>query len=150
MIFISHRGNLEGKKLKFENNIDYIENALFSGFDVEIDVWYINQKLFLGHDYHQYDVSLGWLIENEKKLWVHCKNIDSVIFLKNTPLNYFWHETDKMTLTSKGYIWAYPSIDKIPNSIDVLPETYGNSKFHNNTLGICSDFIKIFKENYKK
>ena len=36
-------------------------------------------------------------------------------------LNYFWHQEDKVTLTSKGYLWAYPGVI-CDNAITVLPE----------------------------
>ena len=39
MIYISHRGNIEGKSEKNENNPEYIMKAVDKGFDVEIDVW---------------------------------------------------------------------------------------------------------------
>lgn len=52
MILISHRGNLMGKT-SYENEPDYIMNAIKEGFDVEIDVWYQNNTLYLGHDYAQ-------------------------------------------------------------------------------------------------
>ena len=35
MILISHRGNLNGKKVDEENSPKYIEKALKEGFDVE-------------------------------------------------------------------------------------------------------------------
>ena len=39
MILISHRGNIFGPNKKDENKIEYVENALNLGFDVEIDVF---------------------------------------------------------------------------------------------------------------
>ena len=50
MVIISHRGNLDGRKPGRENKPDYIQEALDAGYDVEIDVWMINNELFLGHD----------------------------------------------------------------------------------------------------
>ena len=41
MILISHRGNLDGKELSFENRPDYIDKAIRHGFDVEIDIRYL-------------------------------------------------------------------------------------------------------------
>lgn len=148
MIFISHRGNLNGKNIENENKIDYIENALFLDFDVEIDVWLFNDSLFLGHDKPLYNIEENWLLKNKNKLWIHCKNIDALLFFNNKDFNYFWHENDKVTLTSKGYIWAYPSLEKIKNSIDVRPEIYSEEKYGFNTLGICSDYIEKYKKEY--
>jgi hypothetical protein len=50
MILISHRGNLNGKDVDNENNPLYIDRALGKGYDVEVDVWYVNGKWYLGHD----------------------------------------------------------------------------------------------------
>lgn len=56
MIFISHRGNLNGPNKIEENKIEYIEEALNKKFDVEIDLWFVNKNFFLGHDKPQYKV----------------------------------------------------------------------------------------------
>jgi hypothetical protein len=47
MILIAHRGNLNGPNKESENMPDYINIAIEKGFYVEIDVWLINNKLFL-------------------------------------------------------------------------------------------------------
>ncbi len=46
MIYISHRGNLEGPTKDFENKPEYIENAISQGYEVEIDVWFKNNNFF--------------------------------------------------------------------------------------------------------
>ena len=38
MKLISHRGNINGKIEKFENNPNYIDTAIEQGYDVEIDL----------------------------------------------------------------------------------------------------------------
>ena len=48
MILISHRGNINGRIPEKENRPQYIETTLVSGYDVEVDVWYVNGKLMLG------------------------------------------------------------------------------------------------------
>ena len=50
MIFIAHRGNITEKNKLLENLPEYISEALKKGFNVEIDVWSINNKFFLGHN----------------------------------------------------------------------------------------------------
>jgi hypothetical protein len=74
MILISHRGNIQGKIPSSENHPDYIDRAIKAGYNVEIDVRYINGKLHLGHDTPDYSVTLEWLEQRQDKLWVHCKN----------------------------------------------------------------------------
>ena len=73
MILISHRGNINGKNVEMENHPSYIDTALNLWYDVEIDVWYIDGVLFLGHDNPQYEVSLEWLEHRSPSLWIHCK-----------------------------------------------------------------------------
>jgi hypothetical protein len=117
--------------------------AIAMGYDVEIDVWKVGDKLYLGHDEPQYEINEEWFIDRINNLWVHCKNVESLIWVSNTKLHYFWHEHDTVTLTSKNYIWAYPGKQPILNSVAVMPEI--NNEDTNNCLGICSDFIKNFK-----
>ena len=73
MRFISHRGNINGKKLDKENNPDYIKRALNLGYDVEIDVWYEDGNFKLGHDNPEHMVSKSFLYK--EGLWLHCKTI---------------------------------------------------------------------------
>jgi hypothetical protein len=147
-LLISHRGNISGKNPTKENSLVYILNALEQGYDVEIDVWNINEnELYLGHDEPQYKVTLDWLKLYSSDLWVHCKNINALLFFKDVPwrynFNYFWHENDTVTLTSKGYIWAYPGKQPISKSIAVLPETYNENV--QGCFGVCSDYIEKYK-----
>ena len=75
MIFISHRGNLEGKNTELENSEKYILNAISHGFDVEVDVWLIGDELYLGHDKPQYPTSLKFILND--RIWAHCKNVEA-------------------------------------------------------------------------
>jgi len=141
MILISHRGNITGPIIEAENNPNYIDNAIKAGFDVEIDIWILNNNIWLGHDKNQYEINLKWLEDRFSKLWIHCKNIDAILYFKylKYPINYFWHEKDTITMTSKGYIWAYPGKQPIKESIAVLPELYKDNI--SKCIGICSDYI---------
>jgi hypothetical protein len=145
MILISHRGNLTGPDKSQENKPEYIQKAISSGFDCEIDLWKSDKGLFTGHDNSQYKISSDFLLDKSKNLWIHCKNYDSILWCeKYSMLNYFWHETDKITLTSKNFIWAYPGNQPIKNSIAVLPERFDENQL-NLCKGICSDYIIEYK-----
>jgi hypothetical protein len=146
MILISHRGNIDGRLKSKENEPAYIDKAIFEGYDVEIDFWLIDDMLYLGHDKPQYNIDLKWLSGRINKLWIHCKNIESIVYLKssNYNFNYFWHEEDTLTLTSHRYIWAYPGKQPIKESIAVMPEI--NNDNVNQCIGICSDHIKRYKK----
>lgn len=144
MILISHRGNTVGRFESWENEPTYIDKAINEGYDVEVDVWYKDKVLFLGHDKPDYGVNLNWFIERSGKLWIHCKNIEAVLYFNQLglDLHYFWHQNDTITLTSKNYIWAFPGNQPIKNSISVLPEQ--NDDDTSFCLGICSDFIEKY------
>lgn len=144
MIKISHRGNINGKFESYENEPNYIDLAISKGYDVEVDVWFIDNILWLGHDNPQYGVDFRWFRDRLSKLWIHCKDIDSVLFFKECgyDFNYFWHQEDHITLTSLNFIWAYPGKQPIKGSISVLPEI--NNEDTTLCIGVCSDFI----ENY--
>jgi len=144
MILISHRGNIDEKIVEKGNHPDYIDTAINLGYDVEIDMWWIDGKTYLGHDVPQYEVDDEWLTKRINKLWVHCKNIELLNWIRSTTLHYFWHEEDTLTLTSKNQIWAYPGKQPILGSIAVMPEI--NKDNISLCIGICSDYIK----NYKK
>ena len=143
MILISHRGNLNGKIEEKENHPSYIDEALNQGFKVEIDMWEINGRTYLGHDEPQYEVDDKWLSERMDNLWVHCKNVELLNWIRSTSLHWFWHEEDTLTLTSKGYLWVYPGKQPIKGSIAVMPEMYNDDL--NACVGICSDYITNYK-----
>jgi hypothetical protein len=62
MLLIAHRGNINGPNIELENNPDYILNTLKLGYDCEIDVWKINNKLLLGHDKPDYKIDLNQVL----------------------------------------------------------------------------------------
>ena len=147
MILISHRGNTIGPMPSCENEPTYIDKAISEGFEVEVDVWFIETEqsgwqLFLGHDEPQYGVTPNWFTERTTKLWIHCKNIEAIEFFSATHSHYFWHQTDTVTLTSNNYIWAYPGNQPIKGSIAVMPETLDEDL--SKCIGVCSDYIQKY------
>jgi hypothetical protein len=144
MILISHRGNVDGKIPNSENSPEYISLALTKGFDVEIDVWFVDGKFYLGHDEPLYSIEKSFL-ENEK-FWCHAKNEEALFeMIQNSNIHCFWHQEDDYTLTSKGIPWVYPSKKVFKNSIWVLPEKTNYRYIKLDCLGICSDNISLYK-----
>tara|TARA_R110000851_G_scaffold176537_2_gene323234 strand:- start:6392 stop:6838 length:447 start_codon:yes stop_codon:yes gene_type:complete len=132
MKIICHRGNTDGPNKEEENTLSHINKAIKS-FDVEIDVRLKDGKLWLGHDTPQEEASVEWINSNKNKLWIHCKDIESLNFLRSLgiDLNFFGHENDGFVLTSKNYIFALPSeAEKIPSerTIFVMPEFFKYNK----------------------
>tara|TARA_R110001632_G_scaffold72324_2_gene167325 strand:- start:670 stop:1110 length:441 start_codon:yes stop_codon:yes gene_type:complete len=141
MKLISHRGNTKGKIKTLENTPEYIDQTLKMGYDVEIDLWVIDNMLFLGHNKPINEIKIEWILDRVSNLWVHCKNIEAVEYFQNSnpSINYFWHEGDTLTLTSKNNIWAFPGKQPIKNSIAVMPEIHNDSI--KGCFGVCSDYI---------
>lgn len=145
MKIISHRANLYGPDSSRENKIESINECLFLGFDVEIDVWKIKDKLFLGHDEPLQNIELEFLIN--KKLWCHAKNLEALNFMLNYDINCFWHENDKYTITSKNIIWTFPNNELTENSVCVLPEIQQvDLQALKRAYGICTDYCIKFKD----
>ena len=150
MKIISHRGNLSGSNPIRENSVDYIEEAIDQGFDVEIDLWVEDDEFYLGHDDPQYFVTPGWLNKYKDILWIHCKNREALEKLSTSMIefNYFWHQTDKYTITSKGIGWIMIGEYPYSNGIIVLPEIadyYDVSENLQKGFGICTDKPIFYK-----
>ena len=136
MILISHRGNLHGPLSAFENQPSYISDARAAGFEVEIDVWKVGNKVYLGHDSPQYSVEIDFL--KMSGLWCHAKNLDALQLLLAAQVTCFWHQTDDYVVTSNGYIWAYPGRPVIAKCIAMMFDAADPPK---GCSGVCSDYI---------
>jgi hypothetical protein len=140
MKIISHRGNLKGPEPETENSPKKIEEALKLGYDCEVDVWYQSGVFTLCHDFKNnkhYNVNVQFLKKNG--LWCHAKNIEAISALQKIDVNFFWHEDDKLTLTSKGWVWCHPTCQvSSDRSIICLPELHNiDVKFFD---GLCTDY----------
>ena len=76
MTIISHRGNINGPSSRGENHPASVDAVLRTGYDCEIDVWYIKGSFLLGHDHPIYKIKEKFL-ENPK-LWCHAKNLSRI------------------------------------------------------------------------
>jgi hypothetical protein len=103
---IAHRGNTNGKNPDEENKIEYLMHAYDIVGAVECDIQTYNGKLYFGHDAPQETVDTTLIMQD---LWFcHAKDLESLEALLTIQAHAFWHQTDKVTLTSRGYIWCYP------------------------------------------
>lgn len=141
MKIISHRGNIMGSSPENENRPTYIYNALRLGFDVEIDLWSEDGILYLGHDEPQYEIDPDFLLK--KGLWVHCKNIEASNYVANNKeLNGFWHQDDKMSFTTKGFMWTLNGEVLTENSVVVCLNYDENIK--KDIYGVCTDYPSLY------
>ena len=143
MFLIAHRGNTRGPSQR-ENEPAYCLEAVTMGYNVEIDVWYIDGDFYFGHDKPEYISSKAFILSISDKAWYHAKNIAAMIELQKMDVNFFGHDQDDCVLTSKGYLWAFPD-KEIAGCICVMPER-NDRTIKKEYKGICSDYI----ENYGK
>jgi hypothetical protein len=141
MILISHRGNTDGSFPQLENRPEYVRNAVDLGYEVEVDVWFVNGGFYLGHDFPQYAIHQDWF--SNLPLWCHAKNKEALVRLLSLGIHCFWHETDRFTLTSRGIPWCYPD-NYIDGGITVMKN---NLKYTiEGSLGVCTDYPKLWRE----
>ncbi len=150
MKIIAHRANINGPRSKKENQKSSIKYCIDLDFDVEIDIRLLDGKLYLGHDIPEAIITKEELREIRNKVWIHCKNLKAFSFFSQIQeeFNYFWHEEDSYTLTSKGYIWAYPGEELSPECICVMPEINSSlitlKDLRNISIaGICTDYPNL-------
>ena len=144
MILIAHRGNTNGVDTKKENTVEYIEAALKKGYHCEIDICkFDGEKFYLGHEEPGEAVTLDWLQVNQ--VWCHAKDYKVLEAMITLGVHCFWHQSDKYTLTSRGWIWAYPGQPGGRYTIAVHPE-----KLHPGDVqkfaGVCSDYVEKFDD----
>ena len=153
MKFIAHRGLTDGPDEKMQNNPDQIVKALDHGFEAEMDLWYTDKKWVLGHDGPEHEIDFDFL--KQAKLWIHCKNLDALFTLRGhgARFNFFWHESDLVTLTSHNIVWTYFGKPETvsPMSVCVMPEaTYTGDEMKEMArswqwYGICSDYVNMLR-----
>ena len=151
MILIAHRGNINGPS-EMENHPEHIQKALDAGFDIEVDVWVVDGKVFFGHDEPQYGADITSF---NQRYWVHCKNIEALHLFGGMEMNRancFWQENDDYSLTNKKYIWTNIGKTLARRSFMVMPEV--TDPLLENTLdvdcaGICSYYVQKIRDNRK-
>ena len=142
MILISHRGNINGRNPNLESGQRYCQKAIDAGYNVEIDVHFYDGILWTGHDRPQYRVDDDFLLQEE--VWCHAKDIMALRRLLELETHCFFHQNDPVTLTSKGYMWTYPTQPLTEKSICVKPEVQLIALKH--SAGICSDVIEKYTD----
>jgi hypothetical protein len=148
MKIISHRGNINGIVPEKENRPSYIDCALQLGYDVEVDIRYIKNSFYLGHDTPDFEVSDVWIQSRKDNIWFHCKNSEAAyqLFLLDK-IKYFCHSIDPYVLTSTNHIWVHDLSMITDHSIIPLLDlnsiiTYQKYK---NVYAICTDYVDYIK-----
>ena len=148
MYYIAHIGNEFGRNEDRENKEDYILECLELGYDCEIDVWIIDNHIFLGHDRPEHITTIDFIIDRKEHLWIHCKNDSALEYFVKNKTNCFYHDKDNYTITNKGIVWGNINSKCISNMICVMPEKYHIDVLDElkKCIGVCSDYVSFYKQ----
>lgn len=147
MLFIAHRGLIAGPDVNLENRPQQVEYALGMGYHAEVDVWLIDGKFYLGHDHADYQVDLSFL--SHPHIVAHAKNVQALDALLASNIHCFWHDKDMFTLTSQGWVWAYPNAPMSSSKVVcVMPEFYKVQPILNTYFAVCSDYVVKYQTGY--
>lgn len=176
MIFIAHRGLTDGPNRLRENTLEQILSAICQDFIAEIDVWGYQDSWWLGHHEPQHLVDdnalqlLSRACGNDyQHLLMHMKNAEGFrhIFDDAQPRHFFWHESDRFTVTSYG--WQIENINEqepawgtIINQPELhdffLDDSHLNvglcerflRKYGMNAMGVMTKYPRLFAEAWEK
>jgi hypothetical protein len=154
MIIISHRGNTDGPEVESENHPDFIDKAISTGFEVEVDLRFIDGDFWLGHDEPQWRISEEWMSSRRNKIWFHCKDFESATALINTKNGYkfFCHSNEPYVCTSHNYLWVHDlsyEIDKNCIIPLISDKDLTNHPLYKNCHGICTDYPSKIVNEYR-
>lgn len=145
MIYISHRGNLNGIIHERENSPAYIQECIDAGYECEIDLRMKDGVPHLGHDTPDHPVSVEWLGSRADMLWIHVKEYEALVWLmEHLPsAKFFCHEGDRYTLTSNGWVWSHDLHNLMTSKciVPLLSKESVQSYSQNGFGAVCSDYI---------
>ena len=153
MKIISHRGNYSGVIPERENKPSYIDTTLSTGFEVEVDIRFIDGNFYLGHDSPETIINLNWILDRKDRLWFHCKNLEAASQFKkiNSGIKYFCHYSDDYSLISTGHVWVH-NLNLNLDDTCIIPILGKEDfiKYNKNVYAVCTDHIKDLRNYIEK
>jgi len=142
---VCHRGNVKGPVKELENNFGIFIQRTLQEERVELDVWYHENALWLGHDTPDYKVTLDWLASDKRRL-IHAKDGKTFEYLlqeagkKALEIHVFYHTEEDYVLTNKGLVICYPGKPLLEGSLCMMPEraNYKQEEFQK-CFSVCTD-----------
>lgn len=105
---IAHRGLTKGPSEYEENSPTAIAEAIEKLYFAECDIWFVENKWYLGHDRPSYEITEQWILEHSDFGFFHAKNVSTFLELikvrnrKKCFLDFFFHDGDKVVLSSEN------------------------------------------------
>jgi hypothetical protein len=150
---ILHRGN-NGLDNLNENDPITINIRNNEGYAVEYDIWFSDNKWYLGHDAPEYEVlDLEGLLSKRSNL-IHAKDGETfaklVKYCRERGFNndIFYHTNEDYVLSTRGTIIAYPGKYLYDGNLCMMPESMGRNitGIEQKNIGeLCSDSLKLIR-----
>jgi hypothetical protein len=154
MFYISYQGIFDGSNYEDANTPKQIGKALSAGFSVNIDVWRIDNKLFVGNNQPTIEVTERYIQGN--RFWINAKNADMQDWIETQSSrlypNYFWFQSPTpppaYTTASNGKLITPGTVPINSNSVMYLPEIDDRSLFTMvkvRAYAICSTYLTTIR-----
>jgi hypothetical protein len=154
MFYISYQGIYDGKDYEDANTPSQISKAQQRGFSCLIDVWRINNKLYVGNGQPLIEVTEKYIQGN--RFWINAVNTDMQTWIatQSSTLypNYFHFDASTppppYATASNGKLITPGTVPINTNSVMFLPEINDRSLYTMvkvKSFGICSGFLTLIK-----
>jgi len=154
MLYISYQGIYDGQNYEDANTPNQIGKALNHGFSVMIDVWRVDNKLYVGNGQPLIEVTEKYIQGN--RFWINAQNTDMQDWISAQPINlypnYFWfvpsNPPSSYVIASNGKLITPGTVPINNSSVIYLPEISDMSLFSTVKLkcyGVCSTYLTFIK-----
>jgi hypothetical protein len=154
MLYISYQGIYDGQNYEDANTPKQINKALGKGYSCLIDVWRVDNKLYVGNGQPLIEVTEKYI--QGPRFWINAVNTDMQDWLATQPSksypNYFNFEASTppppYATASNGKLITPGTVPINTNSVMFLPEINDRSLYTMvkvKSYGICSGFLTFIK-----
>ena len=154
MFYISYQGIYDGKDYEDANTPSQISKAQQRGFSCLIDVWRVDNKLYVGNGQPLIEVTEKYIQGN--RFWINAVNADMQTWIATQPSalypNYFHFDASTppppYATASNGKLITPGTVPINTNSVMFLPEINDRSLYTMvkvKSFGICSGFLTLIK-----
>jgi len=154
MFYISYQGIYDGKDYEDANTPSQISKAQQRGFSCLIDVWRVDNKLYVGNGQPLIEVTEKYIQGN--RFWINAVNTDMQTWIATQPSalypNYFHFDASTppppYATASNGKLITPGTVPINSSSVMFLPEINDRSLYTMvkvKSYGICSGFLTLIK-----
>lgn len=154
MLYISYQGVYDGTNYEDANTVPQIRKALNAGYSCMVDVWRVDNRLYLGSYQPMVEVTDVYL--QGRRFWINARNTDMQEWISAQPSrlypNYFWFTTPNpppaYVTASNGKLITPGTVPIDNNSVVYLPEVTDQSYLttvHLRCYGVCSTNLNFIK-----